>query len=166
MGINAEYMGTVGVLPPLPSTINMLLCLALIVLVAAEPEGKSDADAFYGVGGYGVHGVRTYGGLANIGYGIGGIGGYSLSQGVYGKREADSDAYYYGGIGHGIGGYGVHGVRNYGGYGLVGGVYGKREADSDAYYYGGIGHGIGGYGVHGVRNYGVYGIGHGFGYNG
>merc|ERR1711970_51315 len=152
-------MGTMGTVLALPPTINMLVYLALIVLTAAEPEAKSDADAFYGVGGYGVHGARTYGGLANIGYGIGGLGihgvrnygGYGIGHSVYGKREADSDAFFYGGIGHGIGGYGVHGVRNYGGYGIGHSVYGKREADSDAFYYGGIGHGIGGYGIHGLR---------------
>merc|ERR1711994_169141 len=63
-------------------------------------EADSEADAYYGYGGYSL----GYGG-----YGYGGLG-YG-----YGKRSAD--AYYgYGGYGLGYGGYGL----GYGGYG-----YGK-----------------------------------------
>merc|ERR1712121_37858 len=86
-------------------------------------DADSEADAFYGYGGYG------YGGL---GYG-------------YGKRSADyeADAFY------GYGGYGGYGLGYTTGYGLGYG-YGKRSADAKPYYgYGGAytGYGYGGYGL-------------------
>jgi len=101
-------------------------------------EADSEADAYYGYGGYGL----GYGG-----YGYGGLG-YG-----YGKRSADSeaDAYYgYGGLGLGYGlGYGGYG------YGGLGYGYGKRSADAKPYYGGAYtGYGYGGYGL---------GLGYGYG---
>jgi len=102
-------------------------------------EADSEADAYYGYGGYGL----GYGG-----YGYGGLG-YG-----YGKRSADSeaDAYYgYSGLGLGYGlGYGGYG------YGGLGYGYGKRSADAKPYY--GYGGAYTGYG------YGGYGLGLGYGY--
>merc|ERR1711972_317881 len=69
-----------------------------------------------------------------------------LVMGYYGKRSADSEAYY-GGVGYA--GYGGLGYAGYGGY------YGKRSADSEAYY-GGLGY----------AGYGGYGYGAGYGYLG
>merc|ERR1719447_2069351 len=106
-------------------------------------EADSEADAYYGYGGYGGYGLGGYGG-----YGYGGLGyGYS----GYGKRSADSeaDAYY------GYGGYG------YGGLGYGYGGYGKRSADSEADAYYGYG-GYGGYGL-GYGGYGYGGLGYGYG---
>merc|ERR1712219_37054 len=90
-------------------------------------EADSEADAYYGYGGYG------------LGYGLGyGYGGLGYGYGGYGKRSADSeaDAYY------GYGGYGLGYGLSYGGYGYggLGYGYGKRsaEAKAGAYYgYGG-----------------------------
>merc|ERR1711964_274178 len=64
-------------------------------------DADSEADAYYGYGGYGGYGLGGYGG-----YGYGGLG---YGYGGYGKRSADSeaDAYYsYGGAytGYGYGG--------------------------------------------------------------
>merc|ERR1711994_1054022 len=118
-------------------------------------EADSEADAYYGYGGYGLgYGGYGYGGL---GYGYGKrsaeaepeadawYGGYGL--GLWGKsapcvnaanipvpcagpvgiwkREADSEADAY----YGYGGYGL----GYGGYGYggLGYGYGKRSADSE-----------------------------------
>merc|ERR1712076_169868 len=67
---------------------------------------------------------------------------------AYGKRSADSEAYY-GGLGYA--GYGGLGYAGYGGYG-----YGKRSADSEAYY-GGLGYA--GYGGLGYAGYGGYAYG-------
>merc|ERR1712168_120393 len=64
--------------------------------------------------------------FAAKGYGLGLYGhGY-----LYGKRSADSDAYYgYGGLGYAY--YGYYGYPAY----TAGYVhYGKRSADADAYY--------------------------------
>merc|ERR1712226_329078 len=66
-------------------------------------SADSEADAYYGYGGYGGYGLGSYGAY-NLGYGYGG----------YGKRSADSeaDAYY------GYGGYGGYGLGSYGAYNL------------------------------------------------
>jgi len=97
-------------------------------------EADSEADAYYGYGGYGL----GYGG-----YGYGGLG-YG-----YGKRSADSEADAYYGLGYGLG-YGGYG------YGGLGYGYGKRSADAKPYY--GYGGAYTGYG------YGGYGLGLGYGY--
>merc|ERR1711909_132753 len=111
-----------------PRAVNMkmLVVLALVACVVAEPEAEASADPYY-LGGYG--GYRGYGGYglgysrlgySTVGYsrlGYGGLyGGYRYR---YGKREAEAepeadaeasaDPYY-------LGGYG--GYRGYGGYGL------------------------------------------------
>merc|ERR1712226_1095657 len=114
-------------------------------------SADSEADAYYGYGGYGGYGLGSYGAY-NLGYGYGG----------YGKRSADSeaDAYY------GYGGYGGYGLGLYGKSAPcvnaanipVPCTYGKRSADSDAYYgYGGAYTGLG-YG-----GYGYGGLGYGYG---
>jgi len=96
-------------------------------------EADSEADAYYGYGGYGL----GYGG-----YGYGGLG-YG-----YGKRSADSEADAYYGLGYGLG-YGGYG------YGGLGYGYGKRSADAKPYYGGAYtGYGYGGYGL---------GLGYGYG---
>merc|ERR1712055_681642 len=132
--------------------MKLLVVLALVACVVAEPEAEAKADPYY-YGGYGLGGY--YGGYGGYGLGLGyrsygiGYGGYG---GLYGKREAeaepkaDADPYYYGGYGLGgyYGGYRSYGLglgyRSYGlGYGY-GGLYGKREAeaepkaDADPYY--------------------------------
>merc|ERR1712115_613638 len=107
--------------------MKTILALALAALVAAEPEAKPEADAYYDYG-YGLCGY--YGGYRTYGLGY--------SHGLYyGKREAEAepeaDAYY--GYGYGLGGY-YGGYRTYGlGYGYGHGLYyGKREAEAEPYY--------------------------------
>merc|ERR1711962_1666048 len=78
------------------------------------------------------------------GVGYTGYSGLGYGYGYYGKRSADSEAYY-GGVGYA--GYGGLGYSGYGGY------YGKRSADSEAYY-GGVGYA--GYGGLGYSGYGGY----------
>merc|ERR1712179_672833 len=91
-----------------PRAVNMkmLVVLALMACVVAEPEAEASADPYY-LGGYG--GYRGYGGYG-LGYsrlGYGGLyGGYRYR---YGKREAEAepeaeaeasaDPYYLGGYG-------------------------------------------------------------------
>jgi len=111
-------------------------------------EADSEADAYYGYGGYGGYGLGSYGAY-NLGYGYGG----------YGKRSADSEADAYYGYG-GYGGYGLGYTTGYGlGYGYGG--YGKRSADSEADAYYGYG-GYGGYGL-GYGGYGYGGLGYAYG---
>merc|ERR1712179_852765 len=101
-----------------PRAVNMkmLVVLALVACVVAEPEAEASADPYY-LGGYG--GYRGYGGYglgySRLGYSrfgyrglYGRYGGYRYG---YGKpdAEASADPYY-------LGGYG--GYRGYGGYGL------------------------------------------------
>merc|ERR1712055_366807 len=146
--------------------MKMLVVLALVASVAAEPEAEAKADPYYLGGYYGGlgYGGLGYGGLGYAGLGYSGLryGGYGYSGlGYYGKREADAepkadaDPYYlggyYGGLGYsglGYGGLGYSGLGysglGYGGYGYSGlGYYGKREADAepkadaDPYYLGG-----------------------------
>merc|ERR1712055_448640 len=105
-----------------PLSMKMLVVLALVACVAAEPEAKAKADPYYYGGYYG--GLGSYGGGYRS-YGLG-YGGYAAGLGYYGKREADAepkseaepkadaDPYYYGGYG----GYGYG--RSYGGYGGYG----------------------------------------------
>merc|ERR1712055_611408 len=96
--------------------MKMLVVLALVACVAAEPEAEAKADPYY-LGGY--YGGLGYGGLgyAGLGYSGLGYGGYGYSGlGYYGKREADAepkadaDPYYlggyYGGLGYSGLGYG------------------------------------------------------------
>merc|ERR1712055_1018575 len=157
-------MGTVLVHSAL--NMKMLVVLALVACVAAEPEAEAKADPYYLGGYYGGlgYGGLGYGGLgyAGLGYNGLGYGGYGYSGlGYYGKREADAepkavaDPYYlggyYGGLGYsglGYGGLGYSGLGyrsyglGYGGYGAGLGYYGKREADAepkanaDPYYLG------------------------------
>merc|ERR1712168_338611 len=105
--------------------MKLLVVLAFVACVVAEPEADAKADPYY----YGGYGLGHYGGYGGYGLGLGyrsyGYGGY------YGKREAeaepkaDADPYYYGGYGLGghYGGYGGYGhglgYRSYG-YGLWG----------------------------------------------
>merc|ERR1711934_756942 len=119
-----------------PRAVNMkmLVVLALVACVVAEPEAEASADPYY-LGGYG--GYRGYGGYglgysrlgySRLGYSTLGYGGlYGRYGGYrYGKREAEAepeadaeasaDPYY-------LGGY-----RGYGGYGYR---YGKREAEAE-----------------------------------
>merc|ERR1712215_107990 len=120
--------------------MKLLVVLALVACVVAEPEAEAKADPYY-YGGYGLGGYGGYGGYRSYGLGLGYSGlGY---RGFYGKREAeaepkadaDADPYYYGG--YGLGGYGGYGgYRSYGyglGYSGLGyrGFYGKREAEAE-----------------------------------
>merc|ERR1711914_2510 len=72
-------------------------------LCKKKRSADSEAEAYYGYGGYGGYGLGSYGAY-NLGYSYGG----------YGKRSADSeaDAYY------GYGGYGGYGLGYTTGYGL------------------------------------------------
>merc|ERR1711917_152474 len=109
-------------------------------LCKKKRSADSEADAYYGYGGYGRYGLG-YGG-----YGYGGLG-YG-----YGKRSADADAFYsYGGYGLGL--YGKSAPCVNAANIPVPCTYGKRSAESDAYYgYGGAytGYGYGGYGYGGL----------------
>merc|ERR1712203_325008 len=91
-------MGQFGSAHP-AHNMKLLVVLALVAIVAAEPEAeaKAAADPWY-YGGYGLHhggvyGVRTYGYPT--------YGGYHH----FGKREAEAepkaaaDPWYYGGYG-------------------------------------------------------------------
>merc|ERR1719174_2475210 len=109
----------------------LVVCFA--ALVACEPEAKpeAEADAYYGVYGYGH--PYAYGGYRTYGY-----AGYPYAHhGVYyGKRSADAeptaDAYYYGAYGlgyHGLG-YRSYGYAGYP-YAHRGYYYGKRSADAE-----------------------------------
>merc|ERR1712098_912733 len=75
-----------------------------------------------------VHAGFTHGGIiTGVDYGHGAVSGFGAIgnrgiYGVYGKREAEADPYYYGGYGHGYYPY------SYGHFG----VYGKRDADAEA----------------------------------
>merc|ERR1719187_612496 len=107
--------------------MKLLVLLALLGCVLAEPEAKAgaDADAWYGSYGLGYRGYGGYGlGYRYYGLGYGGYGGYGLGYGSHyiGKRSADSEPEaeavpeadaWYGGYGLGYRGYG-----GYGGYGL------------------------------------------------
>merc|ERR1719430_425571 len=127
--------------------MKMLVVLALVACVAAEPEAEAKADPYYLGGYYGGlgYGGLGYGGLgyAGLGYRGLGYGGYGYSGlGYYGKREADAepkadaDPYYiggysglgYGGLGYSGLGYAGLGYRSYGGYAGLGygyGLYGR-----------------------------------------
>merc|ERR1712179_771972 len=75
-----------------PRAVNMkmLVVLALVACVVAEPEAEASADPYY-LGGYGGYGL----GYSRLGYsclGYGGLygryGGYRYG---YGKREAEAE---------------------------------------------------------------------------
>merc|ERR1711974_147587 len=154
--------------------MKMLVVLALVAYVVAEPEAEAKADPWISYGGYGL-------GYSRLGYGLG-YGGYGLglgySRGIigYGKREAEAEPkadaepwLTYGGYGLGYSrlGYGLGYGGLYGGYGGIYG-YGKREAEAepkaaaDPWYYGGYGYsrlglGYGGLGYSGLGYSGLYG---------
>merc|ERR1711921_30399 len=157
--------------------MKMLVVLALVAYVVAEPEAEAKADPWISYGGYGL-------GYSSLGYGLG-YGGYGLglgySRGIigYGKREAEAepkaaaDPWYYGGYGYsglglGYGGYGYSGLGYSGLYGSYRGIYGygKREAEAepkaaaDPWVLGGYrGYGLG-YGGYGYSRLGYSGLGH------
>merc|ERR1711909_166823 len=135
--------------------MKMLVVLALVACVVAEPEAEASADPYYlggyrGYGGYGGYGL----GYSRLGYSRLGYGGlYRGYRYGYGKREAEAepeadaeasaDPYYLGGY-RGYGGYGLgystlgysrlgYSRFGYGGlYGRYGGYgYGKREAEAE-----------------------------------
>merc|ERR1711915_393600 len=119
-----------------------------------------------------VAAVNTYAGVPAVHTTV---GGYTqvAGHGVYGKREAEAEPYFYNGVYGGIGHYG--GVYGYPYSGVHYGVYGKREAEAEPYtigqVYAGlpvhnayatghphnvgftnyISHGYGGFGVYGKR---------------
>merc|ERR1711921_276 len=109
--------------------MKMLVVLALVAYVVAEPEAEAKADPWISYGGYGL-------GYSSLGYGLG-YGGYGLglgySRGIigYGKREAEAepkaaaDPWVYGGYrGYGLG-YGGYGYSRLGYSGLgYSGLYG------------------------------------------
>merc|ERR1712168_645103 len=115
-------MGQFGSAHP-AHNMKLLVVLALVAIVAAEPEAeaKAAADPWYFNGGYGLHHGLTYGVPTYRTYGV----GYHH----FGKREAEAEPeaaadpwYFNGGYGlhHGI----TYGVPTYGlGYGY-GRIYG------------------------------------------
>merc|ERR1711909_22106 len=143
-----------------PRAVNMkmLVVLALVACVVAEPEAEAGADPYYlggygryrGYGGYGL-GYSTLGysrlGYSRFGYGglYGRYGGYRYG---YGKREAEAepeadaeasaDPYY-------LGGY--RGYGGYGGYGLGYSTLGYSTLGYSRLGYGGLyrGHSVYGY---------------------
>merc|ERR1712055_878864 len=105
---------------------NTMRAVSILLLAAAAVNAEAEADAYtigqvahgYGHGivtgvDYGYGHVNGYGAIGNRGY-YGGYGGH-----LYGKREADSDAYTIGQVAHGYG-YGVVTGVDYG-YGRVSG---------------------------------------------
>merc|ERR1711921_47606 len=91
--------------------MKMLVVLALVAYVVAEPEAEAKADPWISYGGYGL-------GYSSLGYGLG-YGGYGLglgySRGIIGYGKPDAEPWYYGGYGYsglglGYGGYGYSGL--------------------------------------------------------
>merc|ERR1711928_217680 len=103
----------------------------------AEAEPKADAEADPAIVNT-VPVVSTYGhpivstAVKTVVPSIYGHGIYGV--GVYGKRDAEADPYFYNGVYGGIGHYG--GVYGYPYSGVHYGVYGKREAEAKPYVYG------------------------------
>merc|ERR1712055_756318 len=110
----------------------MMRAFAFVLLAVASAYAEADADA-YTIGQVN-HGFTHGGIITGVDYGHGAVSGFGAIgnrgiYGVYGKREAEADPYYYGGYGGYYGGYG-HGYYPYS-YGHFG-VYGKRDADAEA----------------------------------
>merc|ERR1711915_713799 len=82
-----------------------------------------------------VAAVNTYAGVPAVHTTVGGytqVAGHGIyGVGVYGKREAEAEPYFYNGVYGGIGHYG--GVYGYPYSGVHYGVYGKREAEAEPY---------------------------------
>merc|ERR1712082_564930 len=132
--------------------MKMLVVLALVAYVAAEPEAEAKADPWL-LGGYSSLG---YGGLGYSGLGYSRLGysglGYARHNWGYGKREAEAEpeaaadpwlvggysSLGYGGLGYGGLGYSGLGYSGLGysglgysglGYARHNWGYGKREAE-------------------------------------
>merc|ERR1711872_627978 len=103
----------------------------------AEAEPKADAEADPAIVNT-VPVVSTYGhpivstAVKTVVPSVYSHGIYGV--GVYGKRDAEADPYFYNGVYGGIGHYG--GVYGYPYSGVHYGVYGKREAEAKPYVYG------------------------------
>merc|ERR1712112_754325 len=119
--------------------MKLLVVLALLAYVVAEPEAEAKADPYIPYGGYGV---GTYG----VGYNPY-TTGYLGHRVIYGKREAEAEPEPYHHYGYGVGTYGV-GYHPYT-TGYLGHrvIYGKREAEAEPEPYHHYGYGVGTYGV-------------------
>merc|ERR1711990_468679 len=97
-------MGQFGFAPS-ALRMKMLVVLALVACVAAEPEADAKADPYYSYGlgyrgysglGYSGLGYSSLGysglGYSGLGYARLGYSGLGYSRGFYGKRSADADA--------------------------------------------------------------------------
>merc|ERR1711862_812338 len=104
--------------------MKLLVVLALLAYVVAEPEAEAKADPYLLYGG---HGVGTYG----VGYHPF-TTGYLGHRVIYGKREAEAEPepYHHYGV-YGLGTYGVGYTPYTTGYLGHRVIYGKREAEAE-----------------------------------